>query len=61
MPVTHGLGMHRHLREQGCLLFFFFFVAELSLKFVHVFGLQMKLVGAIPYCETLNGWQRQWD
>lgn len=40
---------------KGAFFLSYFFVAELSPKRMHVVGLQMKLAGAIPYCETLKG------
>lgn len=45
LPVTHGLEMRSGLCERGCL---HVFVAELSQKDVHVFGLSMKSVHAMP-------------
>lgn len=50
MPMTHSLGTYRDLREQHC----FHFVVELSRKYVHAFGLLVKLVHALLLLPNLQ-------
>lgn len=51
LPVTHGLETYSDFCERGCL---HLSIAELSGKYVHAFGLSMKLVHAVRLLRNLQ-------